>query len=62
VQALTHSRLEFDPDTGQISRSPLHDEASKWSDALHYVAVAMQGARQAVCKKPDAPLRFYNPK
>lgn len=53
VQALRHYRYKVDPDTGQFSRNPLHDAASNGSDALRYVAVAMQGARQVGYKTPE---------
>lgn len=46
LQSLRHYRYELDPN-GQFSRNPLHDQASHGADALRYVAVAMQEARQA---------------
>jgi phage terminase large subunit len=62
VQALRHYRYDVDANTGQFSRNPLHDAASNGSDALRYVAVAMQGPRKAGYKKPDLPPRLHNPK
>lgn len=47
VQALRYYRYDVDANTGQFSRNPLHDAASNGSDALRYVAVTMQEARQA---------------
>ena len=54
VQDLKHYRYDVDPDTGQFSRNPLHDAASNGSDALRYVAVAMQGPCRVIYK-PHAP-------
>lgn len=53
VQALRYYRYDVDANTGQFSRNPLHDAASNGSDALRYVAVAMQEARRA--SYPPAP-------
>ena len=57
-----HYRYDVDPDTGHFSRQPCHDEASNPTDALRYVAVAMQGARQATYKKPEPPPRRFAPR
>lgn len=46
LQSLRHYRYDLDPN-GQFSRNPLHDAASHGADALRYVAVGMQEARQA---------------
>lgn len=54
VQALRHYRYDLDPN-GQFSRNPLHDAASHGSDALRYVAVAMQEVRRV--KYPTVPPR-----
>jgi len=61
IQALRYYRYEVDPNSGQFSRNPLHDAASNGSDALRYVAVAMQGPRRA--QYPSTPLarRIYAP-
>jgi len=45
LQSLRYYRYDVDAD-GQRSRNPCHDNASHAADALRYVAVAMQGARQ----------------
>lgn len=62
VQALRHYRYDVDPTTGQFSRNPLHDAASHGSDALRYVAVAMQENRRAAY--PARPRRtvLHSPK
>lgn len=62
VQALRHYRYDVDPTTGQFSRNPLHDAASHGSDALRYVAVAMQENRRAAY--PARPHRtvLHSPK
>lgn len=54
MQALRYYRYEVDPNTGQFSRSPLPDAASNGSDALRYVAVAMQEARRATWPETTA--------
>jgi phage terminase large subunit len=41
LQALRHYRYEVDPDTGQFSKKPLHDEHSHYSDGLRYCAVGL---------------------
>ena len=60
LQALRHYRYEVDPDTGQFSRNPLHDQASDGSDALRYVAVAMQGPRRAGYQTPLPPPKLVH--
>lgn len=47
LQALRHYRYDVDRN-GQVSRNPLHDDASHGADALRGVAVAMQEAGKAV--------------
>jgi len=60
LQALRHYRYEVDAQTGQFSRSPLHDAASHGADALRACAVAMQGFRQArYMEPPPKPPRLY---
>ncbi len=60
VQALRHYRYDVDPNTGQFSRNPLHDEASNGSDALRYVAAAIQGPRRVTYKPHEpGPRRIY---
>jgi phage terminase large subunit len=51
LQALRHYHYEVDPDTGQFSRNPFHDEASHAADALRYMALSTQAAKPA--KKDD---------
>jgi hypothetical protein len=41
--------------TQQFSKQPAHNAASHAAYALRYVAVAMQGARQALCPVRAAP-------
>jgi len=41
IQALRRYRYKVDPDTGQYSKDPLHDDASHAADAFRYFAIAM---------------------
>lgn len=42
LQNLRHYRYDVDPDTGQFSKKPLHDEHSHAADAFRYFAQGMQ--------------------
>ena len=53
IQALRHYRYEVDPDTGQFSRKPLHDENSHAADAFRYLAMGLT-ERRAKPKKRRA--------
>ncbi len=44
LNCLRRYRYDVDPDTGQFSRSPAHDEASHGADAFRYFAVSMKEA------------------
>jgi phage terminase large subunit len=44
INCLRRYRYDVDPETGQYSRNPLHDEASHGADAFRYLAVSMQEA------------------
>jgi hypothetical protein len=55
VQAPRHDRYDVDSGTGQFSRQPPPDLASNGSDALRYLAVAMQGPRRAQYIQRNAP-------
>ena len=53
LNALKRYRYEFDPNDGQYSRRPLHDDASHFADGARYFAVAMRDSgvkRQTVPK------------
>lgn len=41
LNAMRRYRYDVDPDTGQYSKAPLHDDASHAADAFRYLAVAM---------------------
>jgi len=42
ITCLRHYRYEVDPDTGQFSRSPLHDHYSHGADAFRYIALMIK--------------------
>lgn len=42
LQCLRHYRYEVDPDTGQFSRTPLHDQYSHGADAFRYIALMIK--------------------
>lgn len=50
LNALRRYRYDKDPDTGQLSRTPKHDDASHGADAARYMAVAVA--------TPVAPVRM----
>jgi phage terminase large subunit len=47
IQALRHYRYDFDPDTGQTSRKPLHDWSSHAADAFRLLAMALTEDKQS---------------
>jgi phage terminase large subunit len=42
IHALRHYKYDVDPDSGQFSRQPLHDEHSHAADAFRYLAIAFK--------------------
>ncbi len=48
LNCLRRYRYDKDPDTGQLSRNPLHDDASHGADAARYMAVAVRQPAQFV--------------
>jgi len=42
LSSLRHYRYEVDPDTGQFSRSPLHDHYSHGADAFRYIGLMIK--------------------
>ena len=46
LQALRRYRYKVDSLTGQISREPLHDDASHYADALRYMSIALHEPKQ----------------
>jgi phage terminase large subunit len=55
LQSLRHYRYDVDPDTGQFSRTPLHDQYSHAADALRYMALSTQSKKPV---KKDEDLRY----
>ena len=51
LACLRHYRYEVDPDTGQFSRNPLHDQYSHGADAFRYIGLMI---RQPYKRKPKA--------
>jgi len=56
LQCLRHYRYETDPETGQFSRKPLHDQYSHGADAFRYIALMVSEPRER--KKPK-PMPLY---
>lgn len=42
ITCLRHYRYEVDPETGQFSRNPLHDQYSHGADAFRYIALMIK--------------------
>jgi phage terminase large subunit len=61
LQDLRHYRFDVDPDTGQFSDKPLHDDHSHSADAWRYVAVALKEPKRADGPKKPAPKVFAQP-
>lgn len=51
LQALRRYRYEVDPDTGQYSKNPLHDDASHAADAFRYFAISMREPKRTSAPK-----------
>jgi phage terminase large subunit len=49
---LRRYRYDVDPDTGQFSKEPLHDDASHAADAFRYLAVALREKKAPAAMKP----------
>lgn len=49
---LRRYRYDVDPDTGQFSKEPLHDDASHAADAFRYLAVALREKKAPTVIKP----------
>ena len=56
IQALRRYRYDVDPETGQYSKNPLHDDASHAADAFRYFAVSL---REPVRAKAPAMRPHY---
>lgn len=56
LQCLRHYRYETDPETGQFSRKPLHDQYSHGADAFRYIGLMVNEPRER--KKPK-PIQSY---
>jgi phage terminase large subunit len=52
LQCLRHYRYEVDPDTGQFSRNPLHDQYSHGADAFRYIGLMIRDPRKAQRRVP----------
>jgi phage terminase large subunit len=53
LACLRHYRYEVDPDTGQFSRTPLHDQYSHGADAFRYIALMI---KEPAKRKKSAPV------
>ena len=51
LQCLRHYRYEVDPDTGQFSRNPLHDQYSHGADAFRYIGLMLQDRKEQKVRK-----------
>jgi len=49
---LRRYRYDVDPETGQFSKEPLHDDASHAADAFRYLAVALREKKASATMKP----------
>ena len=49
---LRRYRYDVDPETGQFSKEPLHDDASHAADAFRYLAVALREKKASSTMKP----------
>lgn len=52
LQCLRHYRYETDPETGQFSRKPLHDQFSHGADAFRYIGLMVNEPRERRKPKP----------
>jgi len=53
LNCLRHYRYEVDPDTGQFSRNPLHDQYSHGADAFRYIGLMIREPRRAQRRVPQ---------
>jgi len=51
LQCLRHYRYEVDPDSGQFSRTPLHDVYSHGADAFRYIGLMIQDKKERKTQK-----------
>ena len=51
LQCLRHYRYEVDPDSGQFSKTPLHDQYSHGADAFRYIGLMIQGKKELKARK-----------
>jgi len=51
LQCLRHYRYEVDPDSGQFSRTPLHDVYSHGADAFRYIGLMIQDKKEQKVRK-----------
>ena len=51
LQCLRHYRYEVDPDSGQFSKTPLHDQYSHGADAFRYIGLMIQGKKELKVRK-----------
>jgi len=58
INQLRRYRYDVNPDTGQYSKQPLHDNASHASDAFRYLAVAIQEETKGQ-KRKDEEQQYY---
>jgi phage terminase large subunit len=54
LNCLRHYRYEVDPDTGQFSRTPLHDQYSHGADAFRYIGLMIKEPAKIRKPKPVA--------
>lgn len=52
LSCLRHYRYEVDPDTGNFSRNPLHDQYSHGADAFRYIALMIREPSKVKRKTP----------
>jgi phage terminase large subunit len=53
LNCLRHYRYEVDPDTGQFSRNPLHDQYSHGADAFRYIGLMIREPRRTQRRVPQ---------
>ena len=51
LQCLRHYRYDVEPDTGNFSRKPLHDNYSHGADAFRYIGLMINEPKKAKAKK-----------
>ena len=52
LECLRHYRYDVDPETGQFSKTPLHDSYSHGADAFRYVGLMVNEPKKVVARKP----------